>query len=206
MSTTMRRKHGQKPKKERNIFMTKPGDSQTKKTLHELAKEFPEKTYKELEKYRDADRQEEALGIGGISHDPIPDLVEVMAIENDKLKKRAEEAEGELSIVKGIGNNSPEMKGLRSEVAALKQQLHTDRNEHQKNLDKIKKENNDLYNKIADLTEVAQSKDYFRDPDYQYLINENRKLEEERNELLVDNKKLAAQIEDKIDQLRKSGM
>ena len=31
-----------------------------KKTMHELAKEFPEKTYRELEKYRDADRQEEA--------------------------------------------------------------------------------------------------------------------------------------------------
>ena len=71
---------------------------------------------------------------------------------------------------------------------------------------KIKRENNDLYNKIADLTEGTKSKDYFRDPDYQYLINENRKLEEERNELLVDNKKLAAQIEDKIDQIRKSGM
>ena len=73
-------------------------------------------------------------------------------------------------------------------------------------LDRVKRENNDLYNKIADLTEVAKSKDYFRDPDYQYLINENRKLEEERNELLTDNKKLAAQIEDKIDQMRKSGM
>ena len=44
--------------------MTKPGDLQTKKTLHELAKEFPEKTYRELEKYRDADRMEEAVGIG----------------------------------------------------------------------------------------------------------------------------------------------
>ena len=31
-----------------------------KKTLHELAQEFPEKTYTELEKYRDADRQQEA--------------------------------------------------------------------------------------------------------------------------------------------------
>ena len=48
---------------EKNIFMTKPGDSQTKKTLHELAKEFPEKTYRELERYRDADRQEEAQRI-----------------------------------------------------------------------------------------------------------------------------------------------
>ena len=30
------------------------------KTLHKLAQEFPDKTYRELEKYRDADRQEEA--------------------------------------------------------------------------------------------------------------------------------------------------
>ena len=211
--------------------MTKPGDlPATKKTLHELAKEFPDKTYRELEKYRDADRVEEAQQIytqeenkelKENQHKVIknlpekntvilrghpPDLVEVMAIENDKLKKRAQEAEGELSILKGIGNTSPEMKLLQTEVKALKQQLHTNRDEHQKELDKIKRENNDLYNKIADLTEVAKSKDYFRDPDYQYLINENRKLEEERNELLVDNKKLAAQIEDKIDQLRKSGM
>ena len=44
--------------------MTKPGDSQTKKTIGELAKEFPEKTYRELEKYRDTDRVEEAIGIG----------------------------------------------------------------------------------------------------------------------------------------------
>ena len=34
-----------------------------KKTMHELAKEFPNKTYRELEKYRNADRQEEAQRI-----------------------------------------------------------------------------------------------------------------------------------------------
>jgi len=34
-----------------------------KKTIHELAKEFPEKTYRELEKYREADRREEAQQI-----------------------------------------------------------------------------------------------------------------------------------------------
>jgi hypothetical protein len=33
------------------------------KTMHELAKEFPNKTYRELEKYRDADRREEAAQI-----------------------------------------------------------------------------------------------------------------------------------------------
>ena len=75
----------------------------------------------------------------------------------------------------------------------------------QRQVDRYFKENNDLYNRIADLTESSKSKDYFENPDYQYLIGENRKLEEERNELLTDNKKLAAQVEDKIDQLRKSG-
>jgi hypothetical protein len=33
------------------------------KTMHELVKEFPNKTYRELEKYREADRQEEAAQI-----------------------------------------------------------------------------------------------------------------------------------------------
>ena len=108
-------------------------------------------------------------------------------------KERAQEAEGELSILKGIETNRVKESQAKS-------------NQLQDELDRVKKENNDLYNKIADLTEVTKSKDYFRDPDYKYLIEENRKLEEERNELLADNKKLAAQIEDKMDQLRKSGM
>ena len=44
--------------------MTKLGDSPTtKKTIHELAKEHPDKNYRELEKYRDADRQEEEKSI-----------------------------------------------------------------------------------------------------------------------------------------------
>jgi len=30
------------------------------KTMHELAKEFPNKTYRELEKYKEEDRQQEA--------------------------------------------------------------------------------------------------------------------------------------------------
>jgi|TARA_R100000808_G_scaffold9575_1_gene26165 chromosome segregation ATPase len=34
-------------------------------------------------------------------------------------KKRAQEAEGELSIIKGIGNNSPEMKALQKQKEFL---------------------------------------------------------------------------------------
>ena len=35
-----------------------------KKSIHELCKEFPNNSYRELEKYRDNDRWEEAIGIG----------------------------------------------------------------------------------------------------------------------------------------------
>ena len=35
-----------------------------KKSIHELCKEFPHKTYREVEKYRELDRWEEAIGIG----------------------------------------------------------------------------------------------------------------------------------------------
>ena len=100
----------------------------------------------------------------------------------DKEHKLRQEAEGELTIVKGISvHMSPEMRDAKAEIEELK-------------------------NKIADLTETLKSKDYWRDPDYNYLVEENRRLETERNELLMDNKKLAAQVTDKVDQLRKSGM
>ena len=43
--------------------------------------------------------------------------------ENEKLKKRAQEAEGETSIVKGIGSNSPEMRALKERVKDLDNSL-----------------------------------------------------------------------------------
>ena len=56
------------------------------------------------------------------------------------------------------------------------------------------------------LEETVRSKDYFKDPDYKFLVDENHRLEQQYLEVMADNKRLAAQIEDKIDQLRKSGM
>ena len=165
--------------------MTKPGDLQTKKTLHELAKEFPEKTYRELEKYRDANRQEEAGAciIGEARKDR----------EYEKEHKLRQEAEGELTILKGIETNRVK------EAQAQSNQL-------QDKLDKVKKENNSLYNKIADLAETLKSRDYFEKPDYKYLIEENRRLEQERNELLTEKKKMIQIVEDKIKQAREAGL
>ena len=177
--------------------------------MHELAKEFPNKTYKELEKYRNADRQEEAIRIG---HNQPPDEGEEQnnptifdvarndfkkelnwKEKYDKEHKLKQEAEGELSILKGIETNRVK------EVQARSNQLNDE-------LDRVKKENNDLYNKIADLAEVSKSKDYFRDPDYKYLIEENRKLEEEKNEVLTANRRLILEIENKVPKMRKSGL
>ena len=67
-------------------------------------------------------------------------------------------------------------------------------------------ENEGLKNKIADFEETLKSRDYFKQHDYQFLIDENRKLEEERNMLTLDNKRLAEQIDDQVNALRKGGL
>ena len=59
---------------------------------------------------------------------------------------------------------------------------------------------------INALKETLKSRDYTRQHDYQFLIDENRKLEEERNMLTLDNKRLAHQIDDQVNKLRKSGV
>ena len=98
----------------------------------------------------------------------------------EKEHKLRQEAETETILVKGIGMNSPEMKAANNEI-------------------------NDLKNQIANLEETVKSKDYFKDPDYEFLVNENHRLEQQYLEVMADNKKLAKQVADKLDQLRKSG-
>ena len=64
----------------------------TKKTMHELAKEFPEKTYRELEKYRDADRREEAQQI--ITQQENEELKENQLTESQRRQEELEPIEG----------------------------------------------------------------------------------------------------------------
>ena len=114
----------------------------------------------------------------------------------EKEHKLRQEAEGEMSILKTISvHSSPEMRKANIQIKEL-----------QDSLDRFKKENNECYNRIADLTESLESKDYFKDPDYKFLVNENHRLEQQYLEVVADNKRLAQQIEDKIDKMRKSGM
>ena len=136
-------------------------------TIFDLARKYPNKTYVELEAYRDADRQEEAQQISSTEIN---------------WKKRAQEAEGEISILKGIETNRVK------EAQATSGHL-------QDELDRVKKDNNDLFLRIAELTEVEESHRKM-----------NGKLQERLSEVEEDNKKLYVQITDQVERARKAGM
>ena len=143
------------------------------------------------------------MTIKEIKEKAYPDLVEILTQENEDLKnkynaehKSRQEAEGELTIVKTITiDSSPEMRDAKQKIEEL-----------QNSMDRLRKENSECYNRIANLVETIKSKDYFEKPDYKFLVNENHRLQQQYLEVMVDNKKLAAQIEDRVNQMRKSGM
>ena len=60
--------------------------------------------------------------------------------------------------------------------------------------------------KIKELEELLKSRDYTRQHDYKFLVEENKKLHKEVNNLKHDNKMLSRQIDDKMNILRKSGL
>ena len=85
------------------------------------------------------------------------------------LKKRAQEAEGETTIVKGIGMNSPEMRAAQA--------------------------------KIKELESTLASAQDINDNHQRY----NGKLQTRLTEVEGDNKRLAQQVNDYREQLRKAG-
>ena len=151
------------------------------KTLYELSKEFPDKTYKELERYRNADRQQEAGAC--IMGEMRKDREETDWQEKyNKEHKLRQEAEGELSIMKGIETNR--VKEAQAKCDQLQEQI-----------DRAFKENNDLYNRLADALEVNES--------HQKI---NGKLQERLTEMEEENKKMHHHLNKKIEGARKAGL
>ena len=107
----------------------------------------------------------------------------------EKERKLRQEAENEMVLIKGITiTNSPELRAAINEI-------------------------NDLKNKISDLENTLESKDYFERPDYKFLVEENlnlrrriTELEQEVLETKADNTKMARQVDDQINKLRKAGL
>ena len=66
----------------------------------------------------------------------------------DDLKKKVREAEGETSLVKAVGMNSPEMRAMKSENEDLKAQLARAKEDHQYDNLVHQKEVESLFNKL----------------------------------------------------------
>ena len=108
---------------------------------------------------------------------------------------------GPLDLTRQIGELQCEMAGLKTKVhdAELETSLVKAIGINSPEMKAAQKE-------ITELKETLKSRDYTRQHDYQFLVDENRRLEEERNMLTLDNKKLAQQIDDQVNRLRKAGM
>ena len=140
------------------------------KTLNELAKENPDKTYNELTKIKKEKEKiqedEENYYQTGMVYVPreedleykedrgpldltrrVEELEKELAIQ----KERAQAAELETSLVKGTGMNSPEMLNAKK--------------------------------KIQELEDLVKSRDYTKAHDYKFLVEENKKLHKEVDDL-----------------------
>ena len=113
------------------------------------------------------------------------------------MTKYEKDDRGPLDLTRQIGE-------LQCEIEAM--ELPDARRANSPEMKAAKEEINDLKNKIADFEETLNSRDYTRQHDYKFLVGENNRLEQERNELIIDNRKLAQQIDDQVNRLRKSGM
>ena len=115
----------------------------------------------------------------------------------EKEHKLRQEAEGELTILKGIETNRVK------EAQAKSSQL-------QDELNRVNKEKNDLFIRIAELIETNEKEvknlKWIKEHDYIFLIDENKKLHKEVKELKEDNKKLAQEIGDRIARARAAGL
>ena len=116
-------------KKERNIFMTKLWDTLRSKTQQMLLKQENEELTESQQK------QAELEPIEGVDWEKL----------YKKEHKLRQEAETETILVKGIGMNSPEMKDAKAKLGYLQDEL-----------DRVKRENNDLHNKVAALLDAVE--------------------------------------------------
>ena len=153
------------------------------KTMHELAQEFPDKNYRELERYRDADRQEEAR--------------QIPLTESQQKQAELEPIGEEQRLRKEMG--ACITAGMKRDKAATELQLmkkvQARFSELQNELDRVKKENNDLFNRIAEALAINES--------HQKM---NGKLQERLTELEEENKKIHDHLNKRIESARKSGM
>ena len=131
-------------------------EEQDNPTLFDLVRRYPDKTYRDVTQIqedmrlaREAKKAEDKI----IKDDRGPlDLT----LQLEKMEKRAQEAEGELSIMKGIETNRVKEK---------------------------EKQITDLFRENDSLKDLVRSRDYTKAHDYKFLVDENKKLHKEIDNL-----------------------
>ena len=104
------------------------------------------------------------------------DYQKLLEMWRDEKQKR-QTAEGELSIIKGIGNNSPEMKSLQAQVEELKKEMALVREQAQIDILNLEKRIPELVQRINDLVKVNENRNFKRkipplSPNQRSLIKE----------------------------------
>ena len=119
-------------------------------------------------------------------------------LENADLKKKVEEAEGELAIIKGIGNKSPEMSALKKENHELAKMIDITREEAQVIQLQAENEARKFLKRIADLEAINKS--------HQKLNGKLREENKQNRELLREAVKELADHKDLVKTYRKAGI
>ena len=177
-------------------FAAKIADKQDNPTMHELANSFPEKSYRELEKYRDEDRQKEAQQIPLTESQKTQEELEPIekgVCVPGELRKARENAVDHYedanyrqddpdNVKVSVGHN--ETIWFRSECKRLV-----------KERDKERQLRQEAEEALANALTINES--------HRKL---NGRLRKRATELEEDNKKLAHEIEDRVHKMRKSGL
>ena len=125
------------------------------KTMHELAKEFPDKTYRELEIYREKDREQEAGAciMGEMRKDrEFEKEIDYHRYWKDMYEqehKLRQEAEGELTILKGIETNRvKEAQDALANALAVNESHQKLNGKLQERLTEVEEENKKLHDHV----------------------------------------------------------
>jgi len=131
-------------------------EEQDNPTLFDLVRRYPDKTY------RDVTQIQEDIRLKNEAKKAKDKVVKEtrgpldLTLQLEKMEKRAQEAEGELSIMKGIETNRVKEK---------------------------EKQITDLFNENDSLKDLIRSRDYTKAHDYKFLVEENKKLHKENDSL-----------------------
>ena len=114
-------------------------------------------------------------------------------------KKKCQELENEMILIKGITvHNSPEMREMKTKLSETEVVL----NGTKKIVREMHQENADMYKRIEELCGVNESHQKFNGK----LQTRLTELEQENIAIHADNKKLAKQVDDQVNRLRKAGV